>query len=167
MINPNVEVFNRDVASNDGYRYTTNISLSSQLATQRTTDIILGLDRFAGRSVIDVGCGDGFYTLRFWDQGRPQSVVGVDSAERAIELANARKGTRPIEFVVGDAHRLPYPDDSFDYVMAFHVVSVVFFAEAEVQAFCWLAATVCAPALSARRSARTTPERSTTVAATA
>jgi ubiquinone/menaquinone biosynthesis C-methylase UbiE len=117
VINQNVDVFNRDVASNDGYRYTTNIRLSSQLATQRSTEIILGLNRFAGRSIVDVGCGDGFYTLRFWDQGRPRSIVGVDSAERAIELANARKGTRPIEFIVGDAHRLPFPDDSFDLAL--------------------------------------------------
>jgi len=60
VINPNVEVFNRDVASNEGYRYTTNIRLSSQLATQRSTDMILGLERFADRTVVDVGCGDGF-----------------------------------------------------------------------------------------------------------
>lgn len=117
MINPNVEVFNRDVASNEGYRYITNIRLSSQLATQRSTDMILGLERFADRTVVDVGCGDGFYTLRFWDTGRLRSLSGVDSAERAITLANRRKGDRPIDFQVGDAHQLPYPDDSFDLAL--------------------------------------------------
>ncbi|HEY8600380.1 MAG TPA: class I SAM-dependent methyltransferase, partial [Thermomicrobiales bacterium] len=117
VINPNVEVFNRDVANNEGYRYTTNIRLSSQLATQRSTDTILGLDPFTDRSVVDVGCGDDFYTLRFWDAGRPRSLSGVDSAERAIALANTRKGDRPIDFQVGDAHRLPYPDDSFDLAL--------------------------------------------------
>jgi ubiquinone/menaquinone biosynthesis C-methylase UbiE len=117
LINPNVEVFNRDVASNDGYRYTTNIRLSSQLATQRSTDTILGLERFTDRAVIDVGCGDGFYTLRFWDAGRPRSLSGVDSAERAIALANVRKGDRAIDFRVGDAHELPYPDNSFDLAL--------------------------------------------------
>ena len=47
------------------------------------------------------------------------------------------------------------------------MASVVFFAEAEVQALRSLAASVCGPALSARCTARTPPARSTTVAATA
>ena len=113
-MNPNVEVFNRDVASNDGYRYTTNIRLSSQLATQRSTDIILEEGSFVGRSIVDIGCGDGFYSFRYWEQGRPRAMVCLDSAERAIALANAKKGDRPLVFEVGDAHRLPYPDDSFE-----------------------------------------------------
>ncbi len=117
VINPNVDVFNRDVASNGGYRYTTNIELSSQLATQRSTDIILQLGRFLGRSVVDIGCGDGYYSLRYWDQGHPRALVGLDSAERAIALANTRKGARPLHFEVGDAHHLPYPDNSFDLAL--------------------------------------------------
>ncbi len=48
------------------------------------------------------------------------------------------------------------------------IASVVFFADAEVNAFCLTAATACAgPALSARCSARTLPARSTTVTVTA
>jgi hypothetical protein len=47
------------------------------------------------------------------------------------------------------------------------MASVVLRAEAEVKALSWLAASVCGPALSARWTARTPPERSTTVAVTA
>jgi hypothetical protein len=64
-----------------------------------------------------MGCGDGFYTFRFWDHGKPRSMVGVDAAEKAIEIANRKKGSRPITFAVGDAHHLPYPDDTFDLVL--------------------------------------------------
>jgi len=35
----------------------------------------------AGRSVLDVACGDGFYVLRFWERGKPLKMVGVDLAE--------------------------------------------------------------------------------------
>jgi SAM-dependent methyltransferase len=111
---PNIHPFNQDATEHGGYLYTTKVSLSSLLATQRTTDTILQLGHFAGRSVIDMGCGDGFFTLRFWDVGHPTRMTGVDMADKAIEVANKRRGDRPIYFEVGDAHKLPYPDNSFD-----------------------------------------------------
>lgn len=115
--NYNVEVFNRDVINYGGYFYTTNVRLCSQLATQRTTDAILQMGRFAGRSVLDMACGDGFYTIRFWDYGKPYAMVAVDAAHRAVEVANTHKQNRPIQFVVGDVHRLPWKDNSFDTVL--------------------------------------------------
>lgn len=116
-INRNVDPFNRDAESHGGYLYTATDSLSSVLATSRSTETILDVGRFAGRSVLDIGCGDGYYTLRFWDYGKPRSMIGLDAASSAIEVANRNKGTRLIEFQVGDAHHLPYPDDSFDLVL--------------------------------------------------
>ena len=113
----NVDPFNRDAVSNDGYLYTTNTSLSSKMATGRSTATILGMRRFAGHSVLDMGCGDGFYTFRFWDYGKPSALTGVDAADKAIEIANTKKGQRPITFAVGDAHHLSYPDNSFDLVL--------------------------------------------------
>jgi ubiquinone/menaquinone biosynthesis C-methylase UbiE len=111
------EVFNRDVESNSGYLYTDTQRLSSRLATQRSTDAILAQDRFRGRRVLDLGCGDGFYTFRFWDAAEPREMVAVDAAARAIEVADSRRGDRPIRFEVGDAHHVDRPDDSFDIVL--------------------------------------------------
>src|SRR5690242_8022901 len=116
-INRNVDPFNRDAENHGGYLYTATDSLSSVFATSRSTETVLDVGRFAGRSVLDIGCGDGYYTLRFWDYGKPRSMIGLDAASSAIEVANRNKGTRPIEFQVGDAHHLPYPDDSFDLVL--------------------------------------------------
>jgi len=117
MINPNVDVFDRDAGSYGGYLYTTRSQLSSRLATQRTTKAILDAGCFAERSVLDMGCGDGFYTMQVWDSGSPCKLIGVDAAEQAIKVANARKQQRPIQFLVGDAHRLPWPDNSFDVAL--------------------------------------------------
>lgn len=78
---------------------------------------LLQAGRFAGRSVLDMACGDGFYTIRFWDYGKPYAMVAVDAAHRAVEVANTHKQNRPIQFVVGDVHRLPWRDNSFDTVL--------------------------------------------------
>jgi SAM-dependent methyltransferase len=111
------EAFNRDAASQGGYVYTTSNKLSSQLATQRSTRVIAEIGAFAGRFILDVGCGDGFYSARLFDIGHPRKLIGVDVAAKAIEVANANKQDRAMEFHVGDAHSLPYPDNSFDMVL--------------------------------------------------
>ena len=113
----NVDVFDRDAERNEGYLYTKNLRLSCRLATQRLTDVILATGRLHRRSVLDIGCGDGFFTIRFWDLAQPRSMVGLDPAVHAIAVANANKGNRPVRFLIGDAHHLPFPDDSFDLAL--------------------------------------------------
>ncbi len=113
----NVDVFDRDAERNQGYLYTKNLRLSCRLATQHSTDAILATERLCNRSVVDVGCGDGFYTIRFWDLAQPKSMVGLDPAGHAIAVANTNKESRPVQFLVGDAHQLPFPDDSFDVAL--------------------------------------------------
>lgn len=112
-----VEVFNRDAARDQGYGYTSNDQLSSRLATQRSTDAVLRTDPFAGRSVLDLGCGDGFYTVRYWDQGRARRFTAVDAAGEAVRVARRRAADRAIDFSVVDGAQLPYRDDSFDVVL--------------------------------------------------
>ena len=114
LVNPKLDVFDQDVMSHGGYVYTTVSRLSSALATQRQITIILQAGRFTGRSVLDMGCGDGAHTIRFWDQGKPRTVTGVDAAPQAVQVANANKQARPIQFLVGDVHDLALPDNSFD-----------------------------------------------------
>jgi SAM-dependent methyltransferase len=113
----NVDVFDRDAEINKGYYYTTSVRLSCRLATQRSTDAILATASLRNRSVVDVGCGDGFYTIRFWDRAQPKSIVGLDPAGHAIAVANTNKETRPVQFLVGDAHQLPFPNNSFDVAL--------------------------------------------------
>lgn len=52
-MNRSAEVFNHDVETKDGYLYALDRKLSSRLATGPT-----------GRSVTDIGCGDGTFRLR-------------------------------------------------------------------------------------------------------
>jgi SAM-dependent methyltransferase len=109
-----VDPFNRDVAENAGYRYTTNAALSSRLANRRLTDLALAATGFRGRTVVDVGCGDGTYTFDLYDEGHPSSMHGIDPAALAIEAAQRNSGSRAITFSVDGAGSLPFGPQSFD-----------------------------------------------------
>jgi len=85
----NIDQFNRDVESNSGYLYSTSDRLSCQLANARMTRAILELADLRGLRVLDIGCGEGSYSIELLDGGAAE-VVGVDAAETAIGLANRR-----------------------------------------------------------------------------
>jgi len=112
-----VDVFDKDAEVNTGYLYTNTNRLSCKLATGRTTDIILRTGEMTRRSVLDSACGDAFYSIQFWDRSNPTRLVGADGAFNAVKVAAQNSDSRPISFVVSDAHSLPFPDDSFDLVL--------------------------------------------------
>lgn len=69
-----------------------------------------------GESVLDVGCGTGYFTRRFAiDSGLRATGLDVD----ADFLDYAREHSlRDIEWVRGDACTLPFPDGSFDHAIS-------------------------------------------------
>jgi ubiquinone/menaquinone biosynthesis C-methylase UbiE len=108
------EIFNRDVETKGGYIYALDSKLSSRMATDRWLQLMLGLTELTGRSVTDIGCGDGTFTVRYWDRGLPRLLCAVDPALKAVIAGEAKRDGRPFLFVAADGHRLPYADDSFD-----------------------------------------------------
>jgi ubiquinone/menaquinone biosynthesis C-methylase UbiE len=86
------------------------------------------LDVGAGASVLDVGCGTGggvrALATRVEGLGR---AVGVDKSETMISEARARTGARPTptEFLVADAHALPFPDETFDAAFSLRVFEIL------------------------------------------
>ncbi len=97
-----------------GYVYALDSKLSSRMATERWLELMLGLTDLTGRSVTDIGCGDGTFTVRYWDRGHPRLMCAIDPAFKAVVAGDAKRDGRPILFVAADGHRLPYPDDAFD-----------------------------------------------------
>src|SRR3990167_8039433 len=71
------------------------------------------LPKINGR-VLDIGCADGTTTAQI-DHLLPKAqITGLDYYKEAIVFA--RKANPKIEFVLGDAHRLPFGNKSFDAV---------------------------------------------------
>lgn len=68
-----------------------------------------------GESLLDVGCGTGYFSLFFHQLGL--KVTGLDSSEEMLDVARGKiKEKKDIEFISGEATRLPFPDNSFDIV---------------------------------------------------
>jgi phosphatidylethanolamine/phosphatidyl-N-methylethanolamine N-methyltransferase len=91
----------------------------------RIAMVIRSLGIEPGRRVLELGVGTGLSLDAYPAQCH---VTGIDLApdmlERAQDKVN-RNGWRHIALEQGDALNLKFADDTFDYVMAFHVVSVV------------------------------------------
>jgi len=73
----------------------------------------------APRRVLDIGCGTG-YLLRLLARQWPQAseLAGIDPAPSMIEAAEDSARDERMQFSVGAAERLPYPDSSFDLVVS-------------------------------------------------
>ncbi|EMA61896.1 class I SAM-dependent methyltransferase [Halorubrum lipolyticum] len=80
-----------------------------------------------GHRVLEVACGTGRFTTMLADRGA--EIVGIDISREMLEQgrkkASAAGLSDTVEFVRGDASRLPFPDDHFDTVVAmrfFHLM---------------------------------------------
>jgi 2-polyprenyl-3-methyl-5-hydroxy-6-metoxy-1,4-benzoquinol methylase len=66
------------------------------------------------RSVLDIACGDGFFTKQFY-ASTGASVVAIDFDPQAIKFASRYNSHERISYVVGDV-RNGLPDGSFDVI---------------------------------------------------
>lgn len=68
-------------------------------------------------TLLDVGCGTGYFTRRFAADAADGNVIGADIDFDMIRFA-AGHSARGIGFVAADARRLPFRDGSFDLVVS-------------------------------------------------
>jgi SAM-dependent methyltransferase len=72
---------------------------------------------WAGRDVVDIGCGAGFHLPRFAATAR--HVTGVEPHAPLVKLAKERVRALPnVAALLGSAQRLPLPDASMDVAHA-------------------------------------------------
>ena len=85
--------------------------------------IFRALGDICGKSLLDLACGDGFYTRRFRIECGAEPVVGVDLAPAQIKRAQAIERRQPlgIEYRTGDVLALDL-DRRFDTITAIHLL---------------------------------------------
>lgn len=88
-----------------------------------------------GLSVLDVACGEGFYTRMIRERGATR-ITGIDLSSGMIELACSQevKHQQGIEYILGDARELP-ATDQYDLTVAAYLLNYARNRE-ELQAMC-------------------------------
>ncbi|WP_435335327.1 class I SAM-dependent methyltransferase [Haloarchaeobius sp. TZWWS8] len=96
-------------------------SRGGRLIDRREKQAVLNaLGPIEGKNVLEIACGTGRFTVMLAERGA--DIVGLDIS--AAMLQQGRKKARAagvddhLEFIRGDAARLPFPDDHFDAVVA-------------------------------------------------
>jgi ubiquinone/menaquinone biosynthesis C-methylase UbiE len=100
------------------YQRFLDLGNSLECIRQSKTIILDALHLQAGQRVLDLGCGLGDDVFAIAERiGATGQVVGADISERMIEEAKRRTPAgRSVEFLVSDAHHLPFADNTFDGV---------------------------------------------------
>jgi SAM-dependent methyltransferase len=83
------------------------------------------LPDLTGKSVVDLGCGDGWFCRYAADAGA-EAVVGVDSSARMLQLARERTSDVRISYLHAFAEDVEFPAASADVVvsvLALHYVA--------------------------------------------
>jgi len=96
-----------------------------KIFSSRLRRVIRALNIRRGAKVLEVGAGTG---TSFPAYPPHCEVTGIDLAPDMLARAQGKileNGWTHLKVLEMDALQLKFPDDSFDYVMAFHVVTVV------------------------------------------
>lgn len=99
------------------------LAASADMVAQRRNMLEI-LDPQPGETVLDVGCGNGFFARDMAGSvGRSGNVHGIDGSSAIIEMA--RNACPAGEFRTGDATDLPYGEEMFDVVTASQVLCFI------------------------------------------
>lgn len=114
--NKAIAQYNQDIENMDGYIYTgINVRKSMDIFNRRATLAILNLIDMRGKSVIDIGCGDGTFTVELVTVLGAASSVGIEPSD-AWKLGQKKYVTYSpaVQIRHGNAYALEFPDKQFD-----------------------------------------------------
>ena len=76
--------------------------------------------------VLDIGIGSGL-NIPFYNSDIIDQVIGIDPSHELIELAKelANESKASIDFVIGSAESIPYPDNFFDTVLVTYTMCTI------------------------------------------
>jgi ubiquinone/menaquinone biosynthesis C-methylase UbiE len=105
-------VFNKDVGSSGSYIYTKKEILSARLSHERISKEMVDMvkEHFPRKiKILDIGCGDGTYTIELFNFLKPTKILGFDPASKAIKYANSRivnNQKNQIAFQIGNIYKI-------------------------------------------------------------
>lgn len=109
------------ISFEDGTAYDRGMGVWSQLVGNSFLD---WLAAEPGQRWLDVGCGSGAFTELIIARCTPAAIDGIDPAAGQLDFARRRPGTAAARFHQGEAHALPFANDSVDLAV---MALVIFF----------------------------------------
>ncbi len=101
-------------------RNTKRFEKAYQLSVEKTLEFVNNESK-----ILEVGCGTGIITFEV--AGFVKEIEAIDLSEKMIQIAKEKqkqKGVNNINFQVGDAYDLEYPDKAFNVVLLFNTLHV-------------------------------------------
>jgi ubiquinone/menaquinone biosynthesis C-methylase UbiE len=100
-------------------RYATRLDALHQALRDDFVQIVSSVPLHPGQIVLDVGCGDGFFTSLLAEHR--VEVIGIDNSNAFLRRAQATTADAPnLEVLKGDARQLPRDEGSADVVWSAH-----------------------------------------------
>lgn len=76
--------------------------------------------------ILEVGCGDGSILINLQQKGHTGKLAGLEindsMFQESVEVQKKENFEPSIEFIVGSADHLPFPEKSFDIILAFFML---------------------------------------------
>lgn len=74
--------------------------------------------------ILDIGCATGAFLTLLQTKGHKGQLTGLDQSPKMIEEANKKSQQKnlTIEWIIGDARKLPFSSNSCDWVVARHML---------------------------------------------
>lgn len=117
MSRKDLKMFAQDTEKYGTYFYASAATLSIDLSSKRRCRSILEMESFAGKRVIDIGCGDGIYTYELM-RTNPALVLGVDPIAEVIEHARKKYADFPnLHFECADLYTMEVLKEKYDVVV--------------------------------------------------
>lgn len=133
------KIFADDVKKYGTYVYAGDSSLSIILSSKRRCRSILSMEDFAGKTILDIGCGDGIYT---YDLSKTNAalVVGIDPIEPVISYAQEKfKDVKNLRFECADLYKMEVPEKKYDIAILRGVLHHVPDLEGAISKTCLMA----------------------------
>ena len=92
---------------------------------RRARRVIQQLELKKGDKVLDLGCGNGYYPYLLSRIPLNLKITGIDSHLNAIEDAKRDVGEKNAKFIIGNAEKLPFPENSFDKIVMSEIIEHV------------------------------------------
>ena len=99
------------IVFDDGAAYDRYMGAWSRLVAAKFLD---WLEPRPGLRWLDVGCGNGAFSMMISERCAPAMINGIDPSEAQLAFARTRLPPPMAQFERGDAMALPFGDDSFD-----------------------------------------------------